>query len=82
MKNDGEVCNWFLHYACVFSPMRLFLISEIAQTIHTLALIWYTKAETVWTVLMRLNFCLKHTAVCGLDVNLQATAKARDVLDK
>ena len=45
-----------------------------------LAPIWHTKAETARKALNRLSICLKHAAALGLDVDLQATEKAKALL--
>ncbi len=59
-------------------------VSEITQTEirNTLAPIWHTKAATAEKALIRLNLCLKHAAALGLNVDLQATEKARALLGK
>ncbi|MBB4076950.1 integrase, partial [Bartonella fuyuanensis] len=85
LKNDGKNGSWFL-------PLRLHIlpklgcmpVSEITQTEirNTLAPIWHTKADTARKALNRLNLCLKHAAALGLDVDLQATTKARALLGK
>ncbi|QEE09451.1 prophage integrase IntA [Bartonella kosoyi] len=85
LKNDGEACNWFLHLRLHILPkLGCLPVSEITQTEirDTLAPIWHTKAGTARTALMRLNLCLKHAAALGLDVDLQATTKARALLGK
>ena len=48
----------------------------------TLAPIWHDKAETASKAMDRLGICLKHAAALGLDVDLQATMKARALLGK
>uniref|UniRef100_UPI0035D0D92E tyrosine-type recombinase/integrase n=1 Tax=Bartonella sp. CL63NXGY TaxID=3243538 RepID=UPI0035D0D92E len=85
LKNDGKDGDWFL-------PLRLHIlpklgclpVSEITQTEirDTLAPIWHTKAGTAQIALIRLKLCLKHAAALGLDVDLQATEKARALLGK
>ncbi|WP_375695389.1 tyrosine-type recombinase/integrase, partial [Bartonella sp. AC90GZZY] len=85
LKDDGKACDWF-------SPLRLYIlpklgclpVSEITQTEirNTLAPIWHTKAATAEKALIRLNLCLKHAAALGLNVDLQATEKARALLGK
>ncbi|WP_273788689.1 tyrosine-type recombinase/integrase [Bartonella grahamii] len=85
LKNDGKASDWF-------SPLRLYIlpklgclpVSEITQTEirDTLSPIWHTKAGTAQIALIRLNLCLKHAAALGLDVDLQATEKARALLGK
>ncbi|GAA4663821.1 tyrosine-type recombinase/integrase [Bartonella pachyuromydis] len=85
LKGDGKDGHWFL-------PLRLHIlpklgclpVSEITQTEirNVLAPIWHTKAGTARRALIRLNLCLKHAAALGLDVDLQATEKARALLGK
>ncbi|WP_375683526.1 tyrosine-type recombinase/integrase [Bartonella sp. AP3QHHD] len=85
LKGDGKNGKWF-------TPLRLHIlpklgclpVSEITQTEirNTLSPIWHTKAVIARTALMRLNLCLKHAAALGLDVDLQATEKARALLGK
>ncbi|WP_273755850.1 site-specific integrase [Bartonella sp. MM73XJBT.G] len=85
LKDDGKAGDWFL-------PLRLYIlpklgclpVSEITQTEirNVLTPIWHTKAATAEKALNRLNICLKHAAALGLDVDLQATIKARALLGK
>ncbi|UNE53718.1 tyrosine-type recombinase/integrase [Bartonella machadoae] len=85
LKGDGKNGEWF-------SPLKLHIlpklgcmpVSEITQTDirNTLAPIWHTKAGTAIQALNRLNICFKHAAALGLDVDLQATEKARALLGK
>ncbi len=85
LKGDGKDGHWF-------SPLQLHIlpklgclpVSKITQTEirNTLAPIWHTKAGAARTALIRLNLCLKHAAALGLDVDLQATEKARALLGK
>ncbi|WP_375654704.1 MULTISPECIES: tyrosine-type recombinase/integrase [unclassified Bartonella] len=85
LKGDGKDGIWF-------TPLRLHIlpklgclpVSEITQTEirNVLAPIWHTKASTAEKALNRLNLCLKHAAALGLDVDLQATTKARALLGK
>ncbi|WP_273759218.1 hypothetical protein [Bartonella sp. ML70XJBT.G] len=61
-------------------PIRLSLpISGITKTeiCNMLASIGLTKVGTAYKVLISLNFYLKHAAVLGLDVGLQATTNAQ-----
>jgi len=44
--------------------------------------IWHTKPEAATKALARLNLTLKHGAAIGLDVDLQAAAKARALMGK
>ncbi|EJF82929.1 tyrosine-type recombinase/integrase [Bartonella rattimassiliensis] len=85
LKGDGKDGIWF-------APLKLHIlpklgclpVSEITQTEirNTIAPIWHTKAATAEKALIRLNLCLKHAAALGLDVDLQATEKARALLGK
>ncbi|WP_208442379.1 tyrosine-type recombinase/integrase [Bartonella raoultii] len=85
LKDDGKAGDWFL-------PLRLYIlpklgclpVSEITQTEirNILTPIWHSKAATAEKALNRLNICLKHAAALGLDVDLQATTKARALLGK
>ena len=83
LKGDGKAGRWF-------SPLELHVlprlgkisISEIDQRDirDTLLPIWHTKAATAKKAIERLSVCLQHGAALGLDVDLQATAKARALL--
>ena len=83
LKEDGKAGRWF-------SPLELHIlpklgkvpVSEIDQRDirDVLSPIWHSKAETAQKALARLNICLKHAAALGLEVDLQATAKARALL--
>jgi integrase len=46
----------------------------------TLAPIWHEKGETARKAITRLNAIMKHAVAMGLDVDLQATEKARVLL--
>ena len=46
----------------------------------TLAPIWHTKADTARKAMNRLAIVLRHAAALGLDVDLQATEKAKALL--
>lgn len=83
LKDDGKAGRWF-------SPLELHVlprlgktpVAEIEQTQirDTLSPIWHTKAATAQKALNRLDICMRHAAALGLDVDLQATAKARALL--
>jgi integrase len=85
LKGDGKAGRWF-------SPLELHIlpklgkvpVADLDQTDirNTLAPIWHTKAETARKALNRLGLCMKHAAALGLDVDLQATEKARALLGK
>jgi len=85
LKGDGTAGRWF-------SPLRLHIlpklgkmpVSEIDQRDirDTLAPIWHDKAETARKAMDRLGICLKHAAALGLEVDIQATDKAKALLGK
>ncbi len=85
LKGDGKNGNWFIPLKLHILPkLGCLPVSEITQTEirNTLAPIWHSKAATAEKALNRLNICLKHAAALGLDVDLQATEKARALLGK
>src|SRR6056297_531508 len=85
LKGDGKAGRWFtpleLH---VLPKLGKVPVADIDQTDirDTLAPIWHTKADTARKAMNRLSICLRHAAALGLDVDLQATDKARALLGK
>lgn len=85
LKGDGKAGRWFtpleLH---VIPKLGGMLVADIDQNDirDALAPIWHTKADTARKAMNRLGICLKHAAALGLDVDLQATAKAIALLGK
>lgn len=85
LKGDGKAGRWF-------SPLELHVlpklgripVSDLTQTDirDTLRPIWHEKAATAQKALNRLSICLQHAAALGLDVDMQATEKARALLGK
>lgn len=85
LKGDGKAGRWF-------SPLELHVlpklgkmpVSEIDQRDirDTLGPIWHDKAETARKAMNRLGLCIKHAAALGLDVDIQATDKAKALLGK
>ena len=85
LKGDGSAGRWM-------SPLTVHIIPKIGtlpvedvdQHVLKRALepIWHKKADTARKCLNRLNLTLKHAAALGLDVDLQATMKARALLGK
>lgn len=83
LKGDGKAGRWF-------SPLELHVlpklgktpVAEIEQTQirDTLLAIWHTKAATAQKALHRLDICMRHAAALGLEVDIQAVAKARALL--
>lgn len=73
-----------------FSPLALHVLPKLGQVPiteieqidirNTLAPIWHDKAATAKKSMERLSACLQHGAALGLDVDLQAPAKARALL--
>ena len=85
LKGDGVAGRWF-------SPLELHVLPKLGKVPvadidqkdirDALAPIWHTKADTARKAMNRLGICLKHAAALGLDVDLQATEKARALLGK
>ncbi|WP_306110854.1 MULTISPECIES: site-specific integrase [unclassified Roseovarius] len=85
LKGDGKAGRWF-------TPLELHVLPKIGKVPvedidqrdikNTLAPIWHTKSDTARKALNRLNITLKHAAAMGLDVDVQATEKAKALLGK
>ncbi len=85
LKGDGKAGRWF-------SPLELHVLPRIGripvedidqQDIrNTLAPIWHTKADTARKAMNRLGIVMRHAAAMGLDVDIQATEKAKALLGK
>lgn len=85
LKGDGKAGRWF-------SPLELHVLPKLGRVPvaqidqidirDTLAPIWHTKADTARKAMNRLGICMKHAAALGLDVDLQATEKAKALLGK
>ncbi|MEP3675476.1 integrase arm-type DNA-binding domain-containing protein [Sulfitobacter sp.] len=85
LRGDGIAGRWF-------SPLELHVlpkignipVSEITQIDirDCLLPIWHTKTETAKKALTRASICIQHAAALGIDVDLQATKKARALLGK
>lgn len=85
LKGDGKAGRWF-------SPLELHILPKLGQVPvadidqkdirDTLAPIWHTKAATADKALSRLSIVLRHAAALGLEVDLQATEKAKALLGK
>lgn len=85
LKGDGDAGRWFSpleHH--VLPKLGKVPVADINQTDirDTLAPIWHSKAATAEKALGRLRICMKHAAALGLDVDMQATEKARALLGK
>lgn len=85
LKGDGKAGRWF-------TPLELHVLPRLGKTPVedidqndikvTLAQIWHEKADTARKAMNRLNIVLKYAAAMGLDVDLQATEKAKALLGK
>lgn len=85
LKNDGNAGRWLSPLSVHIIPsLGRYPVEDIDQH-HlkgVLAPIWHTKPSAAEKALNRVNLTLKHAAALGLDVDLQATAKARALLGK
>jgi integrase len=85
LKGDGTAGRWL-------SPLTIHVLPKLGKVPvtdidqrdirDTLAPLWHTKADTARKALNRLSIVLKHAAALGLDVDLQATEKAKALLGK
>ncbi len=85
LKGDGLAGRWM-------SPLMLHVLPKLGKVPvteldqrdirDTLLPIWHTKASTAQKALDRIGICLKHAAALGLDVDLQATSKAKALLGR
>ena len=85
LKGDGKAGRWL-------SPLNLHVLPKLGKVPvtdldqrdirDTLAPIWHTKADTARKAINRLSIVLRHAAALGLDVDLQATEKAKALLGK
>ena len=85
LKGDGKAGRWF-------SPLELHVLPKLGRVPieeldqrdikSTLAPIWHTKADTARKAMNRLGIVLRHAAAMGLDVDIQATDKAKALLGK
>ncbi len=85
LKGDGKAGRWLSPLENhVLPKLGRVPVAEITQieVRNTLAPIWHMKADTANKALNRLGLVLKHAAALGLDVDLQATAKAKALLGK
>lgn len=85
LKDDGKAGRWL-------SPLDLHVLPKLGKVPvtdidqrdirDTLAPIWHTKADTARKAMNRLGIVMRHAAALGLDVDLQATDKAKALLGK
>ena len=85
LKNDGVAGRWMspltVHVLPKYGGMA---IEDVDQHVvkEILDPIWHAKAETAAKTLSRINLTLQYSAALGLDVDLQATMKARALMGK
>ncbi len=85
LKNDGKAGRWFSPLALhVLPKLGKVPIEEIDQQDikNTLAPIWHSKGETAQKAMSRLGIVMQYGAAMGLDVDMQATTKAKALLGK
>ncbi|WP_299661537.1 site-specific integrase [uncultured Ruegeria sp.] len=85
LKGDGKAGRWY-------SPLELHVLPKLGKVPvveldqkdirDTLAPIWHDKADTARKSMNRLSIVMRHAAALGLDVDLQATDKAKALLGK
>lgn len=85
LRDDGAAGRWF-------SPLEIHVLTKLGSTPITqinqvaikdvLSSLWRDKPVTATKALERLGIVFKHAAAMGLEVDLQATAKARLLLGK
>lgn len=85
LKGDGKAGRWL-------SPLNIHVLPKIGKLpiedvdqhsiMKALEPIWHIKADTARKSMNRINLTLQHAAALGLDVDLQATMKARALLGK
>ncbi|GMG82699.1 site-specific integrase [Paralimibaculum aggregatum] len=85
LKADGKAGRWL-------SPLAVHIIPAIGEVAiedldqhvirKVLEPIWHEKPDTARKAMNRLNLTLKHAAALGLEVDMQATMKARALLGK
>lgn len=85
LKGDGTAGRWL-------SPLNIHVLPKLGKVPVTdldqrdirdcLAPIWHDKADTARKAMNRIAIVMKHAAALGLDVDLQATEKAKALLGK
>lgn len=85
LKGDGLAGRWL-------SPLTHHVLPKLGKTpvteidqrdiVAVIKPLWHVKADTARKALNRLGIVLTHAAAMGLDVDLQATEKARALLGK
>lgn len=85
LKGDGQAGRWLsplTHH--VLPKLGKVPVTDIDQRdiVAVIKPLWHEKADTGRKALNRLGIVLKHAAAMGLDVDLQATDKAKALLGK
>ncbi|MCL6286028.1 integrase arm-type DNA-binding domain-containing protein [Ruegeria sp. 2012CJ41-6] len=85
LKGDGKAGRWF-------TPLQLHVLPKLGKVPigdidqkdirDTMAPIWHEKADTARKAMNRLSIVFRHAAALGLEVDLQATDKAKALLGK
>ncbi len=85
LKSDGDAGRWM-------SPLQVHIIPKFGKCsveevdqhvlVDALGPIWHDKPDSARKALNRINLTLKHAAALGLEVDLQATMKAKALLGK
>ena len=85
LKGDGKAGRWL-------SPLNTHILPKLGKVPvtdidqrdirDTLSPSWHTKADTARKALNRLSIVMRHAAALGLDVDLQATDKAKALLGR
>lgn len=85
LKGDGKAGRWM-------SPMNVHVIPKIGklhiekldqhEIVKLLEPLWHTKPEAARKIMNRLNLTLRHASALGIEVDLQATMKARALLGR
>lgn len=85
LKGEGKAGRWF-------SPVEHHVLPKLGNVPvadidavdirETLKPIWHSKADTARKAINRLKLIMQHAAALGLDVDLQATDKAKALLGK
>lgn len=85
LKGEGKAGRWLSPLTTHIIPaIGHVAIEDIDQHVlkKTLEPIWHEKPDSARKAFNRINLTLKHAAALGLDVDLQATMKARALLGK
>ncbi len=85
LRDDGKAGRWF-------TPLKLYVLPKLGKVPiedidqrdikNALGPIWHEKADTAQKALNRLRITMRYAAAMGLDVDIQATEKAKALLGK